>query len=301
MRDRALPAHIIDVIRDGLPASVLRRSGCGGDCAVFRALVSTAASAQQRGWDRWEWEALFDEARSQLGRLARIERGRELSQRRYQRRLVAAWESAERWLDDRPEAWTPEDVAERIEDVRQFVADAPLTEDERAMLTCACDLAAKHGTDSPTLPWRTVAATTGLGPSQARRMLAHLCEEGLLTLVRPGYAGRVRRKANVYQLPTPEAATSYLYRGTRSMDGVCRSMDAPEIKIMDGVKVYGRDHARTQDKEENMATEVVLTVRGATLDDVLTALAERGIAVSTEPVRLPENVVPIKRKDREKP
>jgi hypothetical protein len=125
-------------------------------------------------------------------------------------------------------------------------------------------------------------------------MLAHLCEEGLLTLVRPGYAGRVRRKANVYQLPTPEAATSYLYRGTRSMDGVCRSMDAPEIKIMDGVKVYGRDHARTQDKEENMATEVVLTVRGATLDDVLKALAERGIAVSTEPVRFPENVVPIK-------
>lgn len=67
MWTRALPARMIDLVRDGVPAHDLKtRAGR----AVFSALVGTAASAQFRGWDRSEWEALVQKARRRHGALS---------------------------------------------------------------------------------------------------------------------------------------------------------------------------------------------------------------------------------------
>jgi hypothetical protein len=279
---------MIDVIRDGVPPAALKRSRCGGDCAVFRALVSTAASAQLRGWDLWEWEALLsDDPRSQLGRQARIENMRPLNDRRYRKRLQAAWEAAEQWLADRPDRWTSEQIAAHIADVRQFVADAPMTEDERAVMVCACDFAAKYGTDRPAMPWRAVRTETGLGPSRTRTILAQLCEIDLLTLARHGgYRSGGRSKANLYKLPSPAAMTSYLYRVTRSMDDVPRSMDDPQSKIMDGAQIYGRGDG--MDK-------ITITGSAEALAQLLELARTNGVPVAPERSELPDNVTPIRR------
>jgi hypothetical protein len=69
----SLPGRTVDLIRDGAPAADLARRG---DSAVWSALLSTATSARQRGWTFPEWAAYVSEARSNLGRQARIKRGR---------------------------------------------------------------------------------------------------------------------------------------------------------------------------------------------------------------------------------
>lgn len=276
---------MVDVVRDGVPAAALRQSRCGGDCAVWRALVSSAASAQQRGWHLWEWQALLDDPRSRLGQQAMLERGRPLSPRRYLRRLDAAWQTAEQWIEARPGKWTPEQIAAHIEDVREFVANAPMTTDHRAVMVCACDRAATYGTDRPVLPWRAVSSATGLGPSRTRTVLVHLCQDRLLTLARRGgYRPAGRSRANLYKLPSPEAMTAYLYRETRSMDEVTRSMDGPQNKSTDGHQVYGRKGA--MDK---------ITITGS--PEALARLLElaRSNGVPVAPAELPDNVTPIRR------
>ena len=193
---RALPGPIIDRIRDGVPAAELRRAGTG---AVWKALVSTAASAQQRGWTQPDWTALLDEPQSRLGAQAKVERHKPLPARRYHRTLANAWAAADRWLTERP-TWTRDDILTRIENLRATIADLPLADDDRLIMHAAITIAAKNGTTRPALPWRTLAAETGLTQHRVRTGLARLGELRLLVLERRGYGGAVRRRANLYQL-----------------------------------------------------------------------------------------------------
>jgi len=66
--DRALPGRYIDLIRDGVSSAQLKRSGRQ---AIWSALVSTAMSAQMRGWDEVEWTYLVLDPKSYLGYQAR--------------------------------------------------------------------------------------------------------------------------------------------------------------------------------------------------------------------------------------
>jgi hypothetical protein len=95
---RALPATMIDLIRDGVPAKALKERG---DRAVWRALAKTASSAVQRGWDRADWEALVIEPRSNLGSQLRGGR-RTKTPAESHKTLTSAWETAERWVQQAP-------------------------------------------------------------------------------------------------------------------------------------------------------------------------------------------------------
>jgi hypothetical protein len=291
MTTRALPGPIVDLIRDGVPESVLRRATCGSDCAVWRALVSTAASARQRGWSAWELAAMLDDPRNRLGAQAKIERGRPLSARRYQQRLTNAWESAGKWLDGRPAAWSKIDILGHVADVRTFVTDAPMTDAERRVMLHVLDVADKIGTMRPAVPWRGVRDATGLTPRECRDTLESLCGMGLLTLALRGRAAKTerRRTANCYRLPTPDAMTRYLIPGrvTRPMDQTARPMDqtagpAPDLW--------------TTPTGENMIT--LSFASAEQFGQFVRALDQLRAAGVPVPDTLPENVLPIRRQDR---
>ena len=101
--NRALPARMIDKIRDGVPPPEMAKRG---DRAVFTALVSTAASAQMRGWDLWEWESLVLEPKSHLGTQLRLKGGkRARTPMVVHKTLGDAWEKAWEWRTDQDAPW----------------------------------------------------------------------------------------------------------------------------------------------------------------------------------------------------
>ncbi len=92
--DRALPGPIVDLVRDGVPGSDLRERG---GRTVYSALCRTAASACQRGWDAWEWEALILEPASTPGWQVELRDGiKPRTKQAVRKTLDSAWESANR-------------------------------------------------------------------------------------------------------------------------------------------------------------------------------------------------------------
>jgi len=279
----ALPAHIVDRIRDGVPPADLRAAG---DRAVYRALVSTASSAVQRGWIYAQWAAFVSEPRSALGRQARTRGGRkERTPRDYERTLTNAWDAAGKWLATAAPPLTPREITERITAVRAFIADADaqLDDTERAVVAYACNAAAEYGTDRPALPRHRVVAGTGLGEKAVRNALDRLDDRGVLIRVSRGKAGNPAKgkgKAALYRLPTAEALRSpYLYRGTRSVGPSARSMGPSAPAKLAPVEVYRPLRA-------NGRAELTLTVRAADpqrLAAVADALrSDPALAVETE-------------------
>jgi hypothetical protein len=214
------------------------------------------------------------------------------------KRLGRAWERATKRTAS-PKI-TSEDVTGKIEIVREWiVAGCPqprgcyaLSAEERAVLLCACDRAERLGTTKPAMPERAVANETGLGRSPVRRTLARLDRRGLLRLVergwptKPGSGGTPR--ANAHSLPVRLATvlrtTAPVHDKPTPMHGDLEEAAPEPIPVHD-------DHG----KEEDVA-EVILTVRGATLERVLKALERDGLTASAEPpAELPENVTPIRR------
>lgn len=279
--DRALPGPMIDLIRDGVPASDLRRRG---GRAVWSALVRTAASAKQRGWDCWEWIELIEQRQSKLGTQAMLERGKAINQRRFRTRLTGAWETAEKWVDERPAAWSPEDIRIEIAAVRTWLTVAAMPDDHTAVMIHAVDTADRLGTTRPALPWRQVAEATGLNPRRTRDTLAALIEDQALTLDQRGYAGRTKRRANLYRLPDAAARDAYLYRGTRSMDQPTRSMDQPA----DGAVDHGTDLWTTSD-------HITITGTPQALAQLLDLARMHGVAVNEGEAPAADNVIPIRR------
>lgn len=295
--NRALPATIIDLIRDGVNPADMK---AGGDRAVWKALVRTASSASQRGQTWEEWEALLAESKSRLGAQARLKRGRkERTTRDYNRTLISAWTTAEKWLANAPPPLDAEQISERATIVETFIADVetPLADAQRAVLAYAVEVARRNRTTRPALPRRELQQATGLGERTLRTALDALHRNGLLHLELAGRssADPGRRRANLYQLPTGEALDAYLYRGTRSMGPPAQIYGTP-TKSPNGtpLQIYGTP----MDPKGNHV--VTLTLSAATpeaLAAALDALHRRGEVQIATP-DLPDsatNVVPIRR------
>ncbi len=210
---RALPAPIIDLIRDGVPAEDLRghseKRRSGGNRAVYRALVRTAMSAQQRGHTYPEWAGLVSEARSNLGRQARLDRGvREVTKRDYEATLRRAWGSAEAKVSETP-AWTPEEVrakAVRVRDLLEALPEDTWAGDATARRTLAhvLGLAAERAHGRPAVPVRPLAEALAVPRMTAHRALAWLVAEGWLDLAERGRARgphAQQARASLYAVP----------------------------------------------------------------------------------------------------
>lgn len=296
--NRALPAPIIDLIRDGVAPAALK---AGGDRAVWKALVSTASSASQRGQSWEEWETLLGESRSRLGAQARLKRGRkERTSRDYNRTLIAAWTTATKWVATADPPISTEQIGERANIVERFVADAetPLPDAHRAILAYAVEVARRNSTTRPALPRRELQQATGLGERTLRTALDALHQTGLLQLELPGRASADpgRRRANLYQLPTGDALDAYLYRGTRSMATSAQVYGTPPISPNGTpLQIYG-----TPTADPEGLHMVTLTLSAATpeaLVAALDALHRRGEVHIGSPAadKADSNVVPIRR------
>jgi len=139
--NRALPGPMIDLVRDGVHPAKLREEG---PRAVWHALVRTAASATQRGWDRWEWQELLKEPGSGLGRQAATRDGRRpRTAQAIAKMLDEAWDKGTVWVSEQPPMWTRaqavEQATRRADLVAELAADsaAPLTPSQRAVLAHA--------------------------------------------------------------------------------------------------------------------------------------------------------------------
>jgi hypothetical protein len=302
--NRALPGRTIDLIREGVSPADLRERG---DRAVYSALVRTAMSACQRGWDCWEWEAEVQAAQSHLGQQVRLRVG---AKPRTAKAVVAmlsdAWEAATVKVSESPA--TGRDAAfVTAAALRDFVADpdSPLQDAQRAVLAHAAAMATTYGTDRPALPRRDLQEASGLGLTALRTVLRGLHDAGLLVLVDPGRSGgpNVRkRRAALYRLPSPDAL--YLYRETRSvvpLAQVCGApastqvgappqicgapLPAPEIDSSavqsDGSAAVLEDPTTTAQEGTAMHSLTLLTApTPEALAAVVAALRDQGIAVA---------------------
>jgi len=237
--NRALPGPVIDLVRDGVHQAELREEGQG---AVWRALVRTASSACQRGWDRWEWEELLQQPASALGRQAATRDGRRpLTREAMAKKLADAWDRATVWASEQPAKWTRAEAEEqalrRADLVAELAADpaAQLAPSERAVLAHAAALARKWKSDRPAVRRREAMAATGLKLTALRTTLARLEERQLLVLAEHGRPGAGRSgRANLYRLPREDhaALAPYLYPETGSVvpaAQVCGAPARPEV------------------------------------------------------------------------
>jgi hypothetical protein len=196
---------MIDLIRDGVPKTDLRERG---GRAVYQALVSTACSACQRGWDQWEWQELVLEPRSELGRQAQTRDGwRIVPAARLRKTFDAAWEAATAWVSQRPPPFSRSEMsveaANRAEKALMKVETAGngLLDADRVVLAYAAELALQRGLDKVTMPWRDVRDRTGLGERTVKNSLRRLQDAGHLELVESGKPGPATRRAKVFRLP----------------------------------------------------------------------------------------------------
>lgn len=220
---RALPGPMIDVIRDGVPARALRDRG---GAAVWGALVSTAMSAQQRGWTYPHWAGLVSETRSLLGRQARLDRGRrDIGPKRYERTLRRSWEAAGRAVAESP-AQTATEVREAVNETLRALdrlpeSAWPLPPRDRLVLRWVLEEAARRGMTRPVTPARAIEAETGVPRAEVSRALARLRAEGWIELhsrgargaggsgkaslhtVKPARVARLLRDATVARSPEP--------------------------------------------------------------------------------------------------
>ncbi len=268
--DRALPGHVIDRIRDGVPPAELRATdGSGGGRAVWKALVSTAASAWQRGWDREEWEALLDEPASRLGAQSRTKDGtRPLTPAARAKTLGDAWNQAQEWVSTRPAPNDRADMRKQAESraraLLRVVEDpaADLRDVDRAVLAYTADLALTRGIDRLALPWREVMASTGYGERAVKNALRRLTERQLLTHTDPGRAGgpeAKRRRAALYRIPDPEAlvaAALHLYPETGSV-GPPRQVYGTPPDSSAGTRARSMGPVADRDQEEQRIQQQV--------------------------------------------
>lgn len=213
---RALPGKMIDLIRDGVPDSDLKKPG---RAAVWSALIKTAMSAQYRGWDQVEWEQLILEPRSYLGYQARCKgKDRTLPAMQVAKQFDNAWERAWELRTARDAAWTPAqaraEALERAELASRAVEnpDVNLSRAERAVLAHVIEQTRQRGFTNVALPRRAIYAATGLGSTATTNALTGLKAKGLLFLHQAGQnaKGVKYRRASIYGLPDVRALHSYL-------------------------------------------------------------------------------------------
>lgn len=249
--DRALPPWAIDLIRDGVAPADLKKRGYLAVCAALR---STAMSAQMRGWDRMEWEALIAEPRSRLGYQLKLrDRHRVQSRKAVADTFVREWERAWEWRSAQDAPMSKKALGERARELATatiaLAADpeSDLSERERAVLHYAASEAARRGFLRVALPWREVAVGTGLTEHSTKRVLSDLSERGLLHRVSRGRANPdpSKRRAALYGLPAEAALLPYTSRVNRPMGGPAHT--------------YGRSGTTDHEQEEITMEQVTVT------------------------------------------
>ncbi len=293
--NRNLPGPMIDLIRDGVPPTDLRRDG---QRAVWSALFRTAASASQRGWDGWEWEVLLREPCSVLGRQASTRDGRRLkTEKSITKTYADAWDRATAWVSEQPPKWRHNEAVEqalhRADLLAELAADpdATLPQSCRAVLAHAANQARRLTSDRPALPRQQMLEATGLGLSALRTALAQLDSAGLLVLAERGRRGANGGRSNLYRLAQKDhpALAAYLYRETRSVVPSAQVCSAPLLDL-DGaprqICSAPRLDAVTKPTPEGPSM-VTLTITAPDADALAAALAalrrEQDVAVHEIP------------------
>lgn len=207
---RALPGHMIDLIRDGIPEEKLRAMrGPERDQAVWSALRRTATSAQNRGWTRIGWTSLVTENSSMLGIQAARKydtwppKARTAVSREAQ--LRKAWDSAVLWLQSAPEMSVGPAALDRVQRIADEAdkAAGDMTAPELAVWLHAVNEARRYESDRPALPRRGIEAATGLGSTAIRTALKGLAASGWLKLEVAGSRGEFSGRASLYRLSHP--------------------------------------------------------------------------------------------------
>lgn len=214
-RDTALPGKYVDLIRDGIPAAEF---GAKGRSALFSALVSTAMSAQIRGWDEQAWVSLILEPKSRLGYQVRMrDAEHSVSPVQVQKRLTAAWERAWEYRTEanvRDAATVALDARGRAGMVAMAVADpdVDLTDNERAVLAYAVERVSTSGWLAVAMPRTAIEEATDLGNNPVRTALKNLERKGLLFTETRGAAAKnpKYRRATTYTFPEPAALAAYI-------------------------------------------------------------------------------------------
>lgn len=223
--NRALPGWAVDLVRVGVRGPAL---DAGGDRAVWNALFKTAASACQRGWDRWEWEEFVLRTGQRLGQQARLKKGgrKERTPVDVAALFDDCWDKATAWASEQPPAADWHEEINAAQKLRDRIADpaTPLNATDRAVLLDAIDQAVERQSVSPALPRHMIVKRTGLGDRTVRNALDRLTPAGLLPVVHAGRKGTLSvggkpgtARATHYGLPTEAALDRYLYRETRSL------------------------------------------------------------------------------------
>lgn len=299
---RNLPARTIDVIRDGVAPADLRDRGSR---AVWGSLVSTAASAIQRGWSFADWAGELSRRTSTLGTQVRLRKGREIPPAAVEKRLRAAWDAAQQWVAAAPAPVTADDArshARLVRDVLVTDPDAPLNDTERAVLAAACTIAERNGTTRPAMPRREVAELAGVTEKAARCALERLDRRRLLRLDVPGRRGAPgagKARAALYRLPDdPE---TYLSRVPRPMGPSAQTYGPqPESPIGPAAQTYGPLSTPTIGDAvtlDGLAQEKLDAARRAVeeLGHAVLAQALREAADATADSPATDNVVPLRR------
>jgi hypothetical protein len=266
--DRALPGWAIDLIRDGVPGKDLATSG---HKALWKGLIRTAASAQARGWDRSEWDALILEPRSKLGYQLRVrDNDRSRTPKAVSDLLGNAWEKAWEWRTEQENAWSPEQVSAHAHEIATATlaliadADAELNDAERAVLQFAALEAQRRGYLRVALPYRKVSAATGLTGYATKEVLARLVQRGLLYLEvrgRAGAEGSGKRRASLYGLPSEQTLSPYMCRGTRPMGEVPQTYGrSAEPASGRAAQTYGRRADEAEERDNVMTPPATLTL-----------------------------------------
>lgn len=201
------PGPAIDLIRSGVPAQELKAEGRR---AVWRALVSTATSAQAKRHRYIDWAATMDEAQSNLGHQVKANGGRrELTSVQFEKQLGKAWTTAQRYLASAPPACTADDFRQAATLLAGALDDLPTDgwvgqPFDRRVLRYVLGRAASIGTSSPTVPCRPAAEALGATPMAVCRALARLVKGGWLDLAergRPRGPSTLAARASRYRLP----------------------------------------------------------------------------------------------------
>lgn len=207
---RALPGHMIDLIRDGIPEDKLRAMrGIDRDQTIWSAVRRTATSAQNRDWSRIGWTSLVTENGSMLGIQAARKydtwppKARTAVSREAQ--LRKAWDSAAAWLQNAPEMSVGPAALERVKSIADAAdkAAGDMTGPELAVWLHAVNEARRYESDRPALPRRAIEAATGLGNTAVTTALRGLGKLGFLVLEVPGRRGVHSGRAGLYRLSHP--------------------------------------------------------------------------------------------------
>ncbi len=197
-----------DLLATGVPLNGLTRA------EVVKATRQVMLAMHRSGWSRRDaWPVLTDARAGGLPeQIATGTGGRRIAPGKVLAFLDRHWTETAAVAAASP-ALDGQHVADWLEQAREALDDdLDLSERDRAIVTVALDLAAEHGTSTPTLPVRVVAERVGLTVPTAQRAIARIVQRGewLTRSTRGDYR---TRRASTYRVAPALALAGDTRRG----------------------------------------------------------------------------------------